>query len=531
MKNYLTGLIDSNLFFLSLILFVIVLPLSVALISVVGGLVLLTAILEDTRKAKWERIKQRKIILLIPLIFLLYFVSTLFTLQYNKSFYDVQKTLFYLVFPLAFSMGKEPNSQQKRFVLFSLTISTVSAIIIAIFRWKFTVLENESLTVRDISLVSHIRFGFQLILMIWFWALIMLNNYRLLTKAKRIGILVLITVYIGFLLFQQSLTGIIALVSSAVLFLFYLVTKLSTRKRIPIVILFIALLLAPLIYLYSSINKFYDIEKVNPNSIEKVTINGNQYKHDFSRKMVENGHYVYLYICQKEMKEEWNKIADVKYDSTGVNGYPIHATLIRYLTSKGLRKDAEGVKALTIKDIENIESGIANVIYEKKYSLYPRIYQTIWEYHVYSETGYANNQSFSQRIEFAKAAVTIIKDNWFFGVGTGNWKTAFSNAFKENGANIEESNYASSHNQYLNYMVKFGVIGFLFIMFIIVYPVVKTKCYNDQLLMLLLTFMFFANFADSNLETHVGSSFFFFFYCYFLTGPKNYLFLTISNKK
>jgi hypothetical protein len=83
----------------------------------------------------------------------------------------------------------------------------------------------------------------------------------------------------------------------------------------------------------------------------------------------------------------------------------------------------------------------------------------------------------------------------------------------------------------LNYMVKFGVIGFLFIMFIIVYPVVKTKCYNDQLLMLLLTFMFFANFADSNLETHVGSSFFFFFYCFLLIGPKNYLSLTTSNKK
>ena len=531
MKNYLTELTNSNLFFLSLILFVLVLPLSVALVSVVGALVLLTALLEDTGKAKRERIKKRKVILLIPLIFLLYFISTLFTLKYDKSFYDVQKTLFYLVFPLAFSMGKGINSKQKRFVLYALTLSTVTAIVIAIFRWKFIVYGNETLTIRDISLVSHIRFGFQLILMIWFWALFLLTNKRILTKSKGILILVLIAVYVGFLLFQQSLTGIVALAASGVLFLYYLISRITSKRKVVLPAVFVVVILSPLIYLYSVVNKFYDIEKVDPANIEKVTAQGNPYTHDFSRKMVENGHYVYLYICKDEMKKEWNKISEVKYDSIGGNGYPIRATLIRYLTSKGLRKDAESVKALTTKDIKNIESGMANVIYQKKYSLYPRIYQTVWEYHVYSQTGYSNNQSFSQRIEFAKAAIAIIKNNWLFGVGTGQWKTAFAAAFKENGAKLEESNYASSHNQYLNYMVKFGVIGFIFIMFIIIYPVIKTKRYHDQLLMLFLTFMFVANFADSNLETHIGSSFFFFFYCFFLTGQKSYLSLTSSNEE
>ena len=531
MKNYFTELINSNLFFLSLILFVLVLPLSVALISVVGALVLLTAVLEDTRKEKWERIKQRKIILLIPLIFLLYLISTFFTLQYNKSFYDVQKTLFYLVFPFAFSMGKTINSRQKRFVLYTLTVSSLVAIVIAVFRWKFIVLGDESLTVRDITLVSHIRFGFQIILVIWFWALFLVSNRKELNKAKSLLILLLITIFTGFLLFQQSLTGIIALVTSSVLFLYYLTTRIASKQKITIAIVFVGLMLAPLIYLYSVVNKFYDIEKVDPTNIEEFTTNGNSYTHDFSKKLVENGHYVNLYISKKELKEEWNKVSEVKYDSIGINGYPIKATLIRYLTSKGLRKDAEGVKALTAKDIENIESGMANVIYQKKYSLYPRIYQTVWEYYVYSQTGYANNQSLSQRIEFAKAAITIIKENWLFGVGTGQWKTAFAEAFKKNGAKIEESNYASSHNQYLNYMVKFGVFGFLFIMFILIYPVVKTKRYHDELLMLFLTFMFFANFADSNLETHIGSSFFFFFYCFFLTGPKSYLLNTTSSEK
>ena len=65
-------------------------------------------------------------------------------------------------------------------------------------------------------------------------------------------------------------------------------------------------------------------------------------------------------------------------------------------------------------------------------------------------------------------------------------------------------------------MVKFGVTGFLIIMFCLIYPVMKTKRYRDTLFLLFLVFLFFANFADSNFESHMGGSFFVFFYCIFI---------------
>jgi hypothetical protein len=74
------------------------------------------------------------------------------------------------------------------------------------------------------------------------------------------------------------------------------------------------------------------------------------------------------------------------------------------------------------------------------------------------------------------------------------------------------------------------VIGFLLIMFLLIYPVYETKRYLDPLFMTFLIFMFFANFADSNLESHMGSSFFFFFYCLFLTGPVDYLRLNLNSE-
>ncbi len=526
MKKYLTELINSNLFFLSLVAFVAVLPLSIALVSVVGGVVLLVAIIEDNWKTKWERIKARKLILLVPLIFLIYLLSSLLTLKQDNSFYDVQKVLFYLVFPLAFSMGKNINQCQKRFVFYTFSVSILVAILVAIFRWKFIIAESGNFSVHNISLISHIRFSFQLILAIWFWGLFLITNVKSLSLQKRTLIVLLMLAFLGYLMFQQSLTGIIAFASSILFFLLYQFPKIKLEWRVPVVVVLLLMVFVPIIYLNKVVDNFYDIEIVDQENIDMMTAHGNPYSHDFSQKLVENGHYVYLYVCKDEMRTEWNKVSEFKYDSIGINGYPVSATLIRYLTSKGLRKDAQGVQALTRADIANIESGMANVIFQKKYSLYPRIYQTIWEYYVYSHTGYSNNQSFSQRIEFAKAAITIIKENWLLGVGTGKWKTAFSNAFKENHAKLDESHYASSHNQYLNYMVKFGVFGFLFIMFALIYPVVKTKRYRDLLFMIFLAFMFFANFADSNLESHMGSSFFFFFYCVFLIGPIDYLSLS-----
>jgi hypothetical protein len=235
---------------------------------------------------------------------------------------------------------------------------------------------------------------------------------------------------------------------------------------------------------------------------------------------VENGHYTYLYVCHDEMRIEWNKVSNIKYDDIRPNGFPLYATLIRYLTSKGLRKDADGVKSLTQQDIQNIENGISNVIFQnKKYSLYPRIYQTVWEFYMYSQTGDPSYQSFSQRIEYTKAAISIIKNNFWFGVGAGNWKEEFKNTYIANNSKLEEGLYASSHNQYLNYMVKFGFAGFLVIMFFIIYPVLKSRSYNDLLFLIFLVFMFFANFADSNFESHMGSSFFIFFYCLFVILP------------
>lgn len=524
MKIQLTKYFDSNWFFISLLCFVLVLPFSQAFVSIFSGVLLLTSLIEDSWRNKIIRLKKNKYLLFIPAIYLIYILNVLYHWNFKDSLYDLNKSLFFLVIPMAFVFGKEISSLQKIQIFFAFALAIIISTGVAILNWKF--FTNPSIFgVHSVSLISHIRFSFQLILIFWFFIFQIQYNYKPLKKYLLIIYAGLSLYFLFFLLFQQSLTGIIALLSSLMFFSFLWLSKIKKTYRFLVILGVVVLIGFPVYYVFYVTNKFYNIEKVDKESIDRKTSKGNLYWHDFENKSVENGQYVYLYICEQEMREEWNKISEIKYDSIASNGFPIHTTLMRYLTSKGLRKDGEGVKALNRKDIVNIENCIANVIFEdRKFSLYPRIYQTVWEYYTYSSTGDANNQSFSQRIEFARAAITIIKQNFWFGVGPGNWKDEFRKAYQENNSMLNEKYYASSHNQYLNYMVKFGIVGFVFIFFFILYPIVRTKKYRDHLFLIFIVFMFSANLADSNFESHMGSAFFVFFYCLFLVaGNNNYL--------
>ena len=531
MNYFLTKLFNSNWFFITLVAFAIVLPLSQALVSIFAGIVLITSLVEDSWENKKKRLNKRKILFLLPAIFLIYLIGSIITNAiWGDYLYDLRKTLFFLVLPLAFIFGKEINNRQKRFIFYVFAFSIAISIIVALFQWKY-IHETDNFNVHKAGLISHIRFSFQLILIIWFFVFLIQKNYKILKNSAKLGVVFLTIFYLSFLLFQQSLTGLIAFSASFAFYLFYLIFQLKKKFRIFLILSSLLIMTLPIIYVVSVVNSFYNIETFDKETIIKKTKQGNWYSHDFRSPMVENGNYVNLFICHVEMREEWNKLSEFKYDSTGINGYPVHSTLIRYLTSKDLKKDAKGVLALNKQDIQNIENGIANVIFQKKkYSLYPRIYQTVWEYYVYSHTGEANYQSFSQRIEFAKAALLIIDDNFWFGVGPGNWKQEFKSAYLKNKSKLNENLYASSHNQYLNYMVKFGIVGFTLIMFFIIYPIIRQRKYKDPLFLIFLVFLFFANFADSNFESHMGSSFFVFFYCLFLiTGKGNYL--TIKKNK
>ncbi|HNZ72528.1 MAG TPA: hypothetical protein PKJ43_07895, partial [Prolixibacteraceae bacterium] len=72
------------------------------------------------------------------------------------------------------------------------------------------------------------------------------------------------------------------------------------------------------------------------------------------------------------------------------------------------------------------------------------------------------------------------------------------------------------HNQYVSYWVKFGLLGLLFIIFLLIFVAVKKNLFRNGLFVLFLVLQLVANMGDANWETHVGLAFFVFFFSLFL---------------
>jgi hypothetical protein len=510
-----------NWFYLAAILFAVSLPFSIALISISGGLLLFTSLMLLNKDRIRTIFNERKLFLFPIGVFLIYLAWLVFTNDWKWASYDLRKNMAYLILPVAFLLGPKLSKTQLKNILYIFSFAVVLSSVITLI--TFYLKEDHSiLNAQHYGFMHHIRFSLQIDFSSLILVQLLFEQWKGLNNYQKIGITSSIGILVSFLVWHQSLTGIITLIITIFIALvLWFFKHTSPKVKVLGALVLVVSVLLPAGYLYYAINRYYTFDPIDQYQLSELTVKGNKYNHDLKKKEVENGHYVWLFVCDKELEEEWNKRSDLKYNTLDKFGYNVKYTLIRYLASKNLRKDAAGVNALTESDISNIENGISNyLLADVGLSLYPRIYVSIWELDSYYRTGNANHRSLAQRIEYTKAAVSIIKENFWLGVGTGNWKKAYRDYYISNNSQMAPERYGNVHNQYLNYMVKFGLIGLVLIVFFIFYPVFRSKEYRNKLFLLFLVIMLIGNFGDANFETHTGSNFFVFFYCLFLT-PKS----------
>ena len=263
-------------------------------------------------------------------------------------------------------------------------------------------------------------------------------------------------------------------------------------------------------------------EEFDPETIEKTTAGGRSYEHDFSSPFIENGYYIWLYVCEPELEQEWNRISEIDYRGKDAQGNDIKYTMIRYLTSLGLRKDSVGVSKLSAKDIEGIEQGKANYLYLKKWSFYAKVYEILWQIDVFRKGGNPSGHSVTQRILYFEAAFKIIRENLWFGVGTGDVVKAFEEHYEQMGSPLSLPWRLRAHNQLLTFLLTYGIVGFVWIMICLLYPVFLEGKYREYLIWMFLMVALLSWLNEDTLETHTGVSFFAFFYSLFLlaTVPK-----------
>ena len=199
---------------------------------------------------------------------------------------------------------------------------------------------------------------------------------------------------------------------------------------------------------------------------------------------------------------------------------PVWYTLIRYLTSRGLKKDLDGVNALSGEEISAIEKGVASVVYTERFSLRGRIHELLMGYDTYRRTGDPTGFTLMQRLEFWKAAAGIIKENWLTGVGTGDLNEAFRIQYEKMGTKLDPKQRWRAHNQYMTILLTFGVFGLAWFLFALFYPMIALRKFGDFFTLTLLLILLLSMTTEDTLESQARVTFIWFFYCFFLFARK-----------
>ncbi len=494
------------------------LPYSNYLISVSQFFLLTNWVLELDFRNKWERLKNN-----YPALSLigLYFIHLIWMINVQDVDYGLKELrvkLPLLALPLIIGSSKRLRFKELKFVLLFFLASLVSSTgVSSLVYFGFT---NHTVTdYRDISIfISHIRLSLLCVMGIFIAFYYATKN----TSYFRFIYAFVILWLLFFLYILNSYSGMLILLLTTVFVLLRYAYQSQKKKYRFLSMAFLILVLGSTVWQGFSIYKhFFKFDAVPALSeLEPLTVNNNPYIHNTQLFQVENGHRVYLYICEEELEKEWNKCSALDYrEGKNAKGEFVRFTLWHYLTSLNYRKDSVGVNRLTDEDIRMIEQGNANYIFKNKYSLYAKIYPLIKQLYEYKVVGYMRGGTLVQRIEYLRVAYSIVKEHFFWGTGTANVQMVFDKKYESGISNLPEDLRFRAHNQFITFFISFGFWGFLLSLFLMISPF-----FRKNVLHFLSAVFFVVGFAsmlnEDTLETQVGVTFFVFFYSLLLVAYK-----------
>jgi len=485
------------------------LPWSVYIMSVAQFVLIGNWILEGNFRNKFNIIKKRKSILAFISIILVHFIWIFNTNDINYALHDIQIKIPILV--LCLIIGTTPLLSKKEFHLIlnffiaSIFVSSLLSIAVYLGLTKFEYTGYRSLSV----FVSHIRFSLMIVM-----AIVISSYFTKFSKSIFTIIYIILIIWLSlFLFFLQSYTGIIIFgIVSLIATILLIINLKNLIIKLSILLSFIILITVSIIWFNNSINKINKTNNIDITNLDKYTINNNTYLNDTVETMTENGTLVTIYINNYELQKEWKKRSKLPYNGLDNKGNSLKFTLYRYMASKGLRKDSLGFSKLTTNDITNIENGMPNYLFENKLSLYVILYKLVWEIESTKHKQNINDKSLLQRFEYFKIGKQIFIDNILLGVGTGDIQQKFDEYYIKTNSELTLKNRHRTHNQFLTFLITFGVLGFAIIMFGFIYPLFFEK-HKEKLLLSFFLIIAFLSFLDEDtLETQAGITFFTFFY-------------------
>lgn len=471
-------------------------------------------------KEKITKIKDDWFILLILCsIFLLNVIGLLWTEDINYGLKILNHKLPFLLIPIYICII---SPIKKPLIFISLIVYILSLLFGTIFgtvNYLFTEYTDPRYL---IPFTYHIRYGINLCFAI---AILCILYLKIKNKKNSWLLLIIALWFFVYIVITQMVTSIILCCILAFFGIFNLLKKKNSKYSISFAfILIIGLIVFGFWIARQYKEYFYPKEKYNVN-LNIKTAKGNNYTNE-QNNFIENGYYVDKYVCSKEVNIAWKQRTGLNIDDSSKNNdgtYPYYFIIYRYLNSKGLKKDYEGVMKLTNQDIDNIKHGYANVVYTGRFSLKPRLYRTFFEFERYKDTHHVKDMSIIQRYIWDKNALHVIKKNILIGVGTGDIKNSLMKELHITCESLCKINQ-DPHNNILYTCTGFGLLGLLVLFFYLLYLPIKNKLWKNPYFVSFFICGICMMLSESSFELMSGMIFYSLFFTFFI-------FNFISNKQ
>jgi O-antigen ligase len=98
-------------------------------------------------------------------------------------------------------------------------------------------------------------------------------------------------------------------------------------------------------------------------------------------------------------------------------------------------------------------------------------------------------------------------------------KAAFQEFYETNNSPLEAKWRRRAHNQFLTFMISFGIPGLIICLLALIAPLFLAKRHHSFMATGFFILMFLSMINEDTLETSIGASFVAFFYALFLFGP------------
>ncbi len=491
-------------------------------VGVIKGLwYFLTYMLRLTRANfvdKFELFFRNRVAVIVASIFLIHIIGLLHTVDFQYAMKDLRTKLPLLLLPVVFVSMEKLTVKRIKILL----LCYVLAVFIGSMFSLAAYLRQDYLDIRSISLfISPVRFSLNIVFSFFILAWYVFKDHDM-KFVLRIPLALVMVWFIVFLVILESIIGMLGILIITIgILLYYVLTIKYLALRLALVILLIGLPIISFIYVRSIVLELATPPKVDFASLPTHTELGNPYRHDTVNFGVEDGRYIGLYLAEDELKEAWNKRSNIDFMAKDKADQLIQYTIIRYLNSLDLPKDASGVESLTDQDIRLIEMGVANSNYMNTPSIRIRISKILMGYWQYINGNDPSGSSIMQRIEHLKASVIIIKNNFWLGVGTGDLPMIFEETYEQMQSPLEKQWQWRSHNQYLSVFIAFGVFGFLWFLFTLIYPFFVLQKYRNYFYCVFLGLMLLSMFSEDTIESQDGVTLFAYFNSLFLFAVKS----------